>query len=349
MQETIIVFRIGQLGDTLIAMPAMAEIRRKHPTAKLILLTDRYDGKSGYVSSWDILRPTGWFHNVIFYRPGGGIRGQLNILANLRGAFAAFRVKRIYDLSPDRFRWQRVRDWLIFRAVFGLRDLSNPDAYPLRRSRSYRPLPNLEPEWSRLLRVVGENSSVKFSFPVSEATRRSTLTLRSTLEIRETDRVIAIAPGSKMQSKRWPIDRYVSVCRELTRRDPKTKFFVVGGKEDGALGDYLVENGGVAIRNLAGKLSLAESAGFLSYCFAYIGNDTGTMHLAAMCGVRCIAIFSARDFPGLWYPYGEGHCCLRGRIACEGCMLESCIEKKNECLDLVSVEDVISAYKDGFA
>ena len=35
------------------------------------------------------------------------------------------------------------------------------------------------------------------------------------------------------------------------------------------------------------------------------------MHLAVSSGLRCVSLFSGRDYPGLWDPYGEGHIVLR--------------------------------------
>jgi heptosyltransferase III len=67
------------------------------------------------------------------------------------------------------------------------------------------------------------------------------------------------------------------------------------------------------------------------------------MHLAAMAGLPCVGLFSARDYPGLWEPYGEGHTILRKEISCAGCMLEICAEKANACLKLITVDEVMSA------
>jgi ADP-heptose:LPS heptosyltransferase len=67
------------------------------------------------------------------------------------------------------------------------------------------------------------------------------------------------------------------------------------------------------------------------------------MHLAAAVGTPCVAIFSARAQPGMWYPYGVPSRVLRKAVECEGCGLVECIEKKNECLKLIEVDEVLSA------
>ena len=61
----ILVFRVGQLGDSLVALPAIRAIRAAHPGAQLVLLTDRQRGTAS-VTSWDVFGPTGLFDAVAF-------------------------------------------------------------------------------------------------------------------------------------------------------------------------------------------------------------------------------------------------------------------------------------------
>jgi ADP-heptose:LPS heptosyltransferase len=62
-----------------------------------------------------------------------------------------------------------------------------------------------------------------------------------------------------------------------------------------------------------------------------------------MVGIPCVALFSARDHPGQWEPYGQGHTVLRHETDCAGCRLEVCSERGNECLRLISVEEACQA------
>ena len=84
----------------------------------------------------------------------------------------------------------------------------------------------------------------------------------------------------------------------------------------------------------------------LGRCRLYLGNDTGTMHLAAAAGTRCVAVFSSKDWPGIWYPYGTGHRVLRTAVECDGCRLTECIERRMECILSIAVEDVYRAAAD---
>lgn len=70
------------------------------------------------------------------------------------------------------------------------------------------------------------------------------------------------------------------------------------------------------------------------------------MHLAAAAGTPCVALFSARDWPGAWYPYGVEQRVFRKALECEGCYLVECVEHANECLMRITVDEVISGCED---
>ena len=152
---------------------------------------------------------------------------------------------------------------------------------------------------------------------------------------------IAIGPESKMLAKRWPVERFAEAVQRLV-----SKFdvwpVVFGGCEDHEVGERILAFVGRGY-NAAGALTVRSAGAGLKRCKLYLGNDTGTMHLAAAVGLRCVAIFSARSAPGRWNPYGHGHYIFRTRVKCEGCELLECTENGMECIERIGVGDVVSA------
>ena len=65
--------------------------------------------------------------------------------------------------------------------------------------------------------------------------------------------------------------------------------------------------------------------------------------LAAMTGVRCVAIFSARNALGHWEPVGGHHIVLEERPECAGCMLDECLHEAYKCLTRIEVGAVVRA------
>ena len=152
---------------------------------------------------------------------------------------------------------------------------------------------------------------------------------------------IAVGPGSKMPAKRWPLDRFRKVVGSLIEEFDIWPV-VFGSEEDRVIGDWLLERWGRGY-NAAGALDLRPAAAALKRCTLFLGNDTGTMHMAAAVDVPCVVTFSSRDHPGRWYPQGELHRVFRSPIECEGCLLIECIERQNECLKRISIVEVLDA------
>lgn len=340
---TILVFRIGQLGDTLVSMPSIKEIRDQFPEHSLVLITDRKQENSSYVSSWSLLKPTGWFDDVIFYEPNKTLKGKIFNLFKVSAHIRKLNPDRVFLLTPDRSLYQTVRDRIFFRWFCGNSVIHSSPFSRKPQKRADGSLPRVEPEWYRILSLVSnEKGSNNFVLPVPNDEREFAIKMLTQKGLVHGTQLIAIAPGSMMACKRWPISRFAFVGEAILERYTDTHLVVLGGKEDAELGNQLCKKWGSRGHNFAGSLSLYGSAAVLSQCKLFVGNDTGTMHLAAMVGTKCVALFSARDYPGKWEPYGDGHIILRHRTSCEGCMLTNCVEQNMKCMMSISTEDVLS-------
>jgi heptosyltransferase III len=343
--KTVLVFRIGQLGDTLESVPAVRAIRAAHPEDALVLLTDRH-AASGAVTAWDVLGATGLFEDVRYLPVPATAADYLALAKQIR----RLAPHRLYYLPPmPRTRWQVERDRFFFKYICGISDIVGLRAtgtYPV-RDREGR-LVRLEKESARLLSWIAAGlppvatDSADAGLQPGEAER---LRAKSIVEGAGFSGypLVAFAPGSKMQAKTWPEDRYETVGRELLRENPNLRLVVLGAAHERPIGDRLCREWGPRALNVAGQLTIGESAALLERCCVYVGNDTGTMHLAASVGTACVAIFSARDNPGKWEPRGARHVVLRHDVPCAGCMLETCIERGRACLMAIEPPEVVAA------
>ena len=346
MKRTVLVFRVGQLGDTLIALPAVAAIRDRHPGDRLVLLTEQCADQLQRVSAWEVLGATGLIDQVLYYQLISSGWRQMMVAWKLLAQLRSLNPDVIYNLAPERSPAQIRRDRLFFSRLVGAASYYGGASLPKHGKGSGGVLPHIDPEWKRLLKIVGvaaDSCFYRLTVP-QDATRCVTQHLMR-CELQNSVRVLAIGPGSKMQAKRWPVERFDEVGRRLLREDRGLHLVVLGGCEDAVLGDALCRAWGERSHNFAGVFSVYESAALLERCCGYLGNDTGTMHLAAMVGTPCVGLFSARDYPGQWEPYGQGHTVLRHETDCAGCMLEVCHERDNECLQRISVDEVFGAVR----
>jgi ADP-heptose:LPS heptosyltransferase len=108
---------------------------------------------------------------------------------------------------------------------------------------------------------------------------------------------VAIFPGSGGVEKNWPIANFVALARQLA---PPLKPLVILGPAENRLGPVFDAPG---LTVLSG-LELAEVAAIAHQAAAFVGNDSGTSHLAASAGATGVAIFGPTD-PARWRPQGR--------------------------------------------
>lgn len=348
--KRILVFRTGHLGDAVVALPALWAIRKAFPAAKITLLTNESD-QSGFLSARSVLPPRGLVDEFLDHPNRTGSGTSLSAAA-LLAKLIAKRFDTVFYLMPRvRTVMQIERDERFFRLA-GIKHLIGFDYARAKwlSTKCGTPSPVLERDADYLLNVVRSGG-----IGISQ-TDQCTDLLLSEAEIDNARnffedaiapnlagrRPVGISPGSKWPSKIWPIDRYIEVAKRLVENDG-TFPVVVGGGDDRAAGKLLIKACGIGA-NAAGVLSVRETAALLGHCRIFLGNDSGPMHLAAAVGTPCVAIFSAIDWDGAWYPFGRRNTIFRRNVVCEGCRVPDCFNDAL-CLKLVETADVYSACK----
>lgn len=139
---------------------------------------------------------------------------------------------------------------------------------------------------------------------------------------------IAIAPSAAFTLKRWPLEHWMA----LIRMNPEKKFIVLGGREDQFL-TVLQDQFPEQVINLAGKLSLLESAAVIEKARVVISNDTGLLHVAEQLGKKTIALMGPAPFG---YPSRETTKILELQLPCKPCSKHGqgpCVNKTfHKCL-----------------
>src|SRR5690606_34472323 len=105
-------------------------------------------------------------------------------------------------------------------------------------------------------------------------------------------------------TKRYPKEKFLNLLKILGERN--VSVFLIGGKNDMELGEYLYDNSGKdRLFNLIGKLSLLESAELIRRSKLLVTNDSAPLHIGNAMGTDVIAIYGA-TIPGFgFYPYRD--------------------------------------------
>jgi heptosyltransferase-2 len=84
---------------------------------------------------------------------------------------------------------------------------------------------------------------------------------------------LVLAPGARWATKRWPA--FAGLAAELALR-----VVVIGGPEDGAVAQEVVQAAGSRAQSAAGDLTLTESAALIERAALVVSNDSVAAHLA---------------------------------------------------------------------
>lgn len=325
------------MGDTVVAIPAINKIARRHPKQQIYLITSKNKSQNS-ATAWEVLKHAKIFNDVIYYNNFWDVILLAKKIRTNRG-----RGDGLYYLPAMRSRLQSIRDYLFFRYACGLRIMPgfNKAIGKIAERDSHGKIKNAEKEYIRLQKIIdSENTESKIDPKLLLDPENDTSGFDKF--IKKDDFLIGIGHGSNKSVGLWPKERYRELCKKLLKLIPEAKIILLGGKNDYPAGEYMKDRE-ERIINLSGHTSIAQSAALLKKCKIFIGNDSGAMHLAAAMEIPVVAIFSGRDNPGKWDPLGDNHIILRKSVPCEGCFLRDCKKNDNLCLKLISADEVFQA------
>jgi len=342
----VLIYRLGSLGDTVVALPCFHLIARRFPNAERALLTG-YPIAAKAPAAAAVLGDSGLVHRYLRYTVGTRSVGELLRVAREIRRFAPEVVVYLMPLRPWR---SALRDGVFLRLaclwlggtrrIVGLPEAGEEAPRLDAASGLY------EAEAVRLgrgIEALGDARAEDLSNWDLRLTSTERATAASALEPLGGRARIVCGPGTKMQAKDWGHENWRELLGRLHGRYPEHGLALIGAREDGAESEFAGELWGGAKVNLCGRLTPRETASVIEGAQAFVGPDSGPMHLAASMGVACAIAFSARGLPGVWYPVGERHQIVYHRTECYGCGLETCIERERQCLRSITVEEMEQA------
>ena len=333
-RRPILAHHTGSLGDTLASVPALRAIRASYPNSEIHLLFD-VQGDTRATAA-DIIRPLGLADEYIPYRHTDKLTGQLTSYFRLWRQISPRTYSQVISLLPsNRPRLSLWRDRLFYAVAGILKSASFKFMKPPARQ-------GLKEAQARLRRLasIGIPTPVPDTYHIEvqvETEKRIQHWLR-VKRSRPERPLIAICPGAKTAACVWPLENFLRVGQELLAED--SEILLLGGLEHSHDAERLIRAWGSGIDG-TGKFSVLETAAALKQCAFMIGVDTGTTHLAAAVGIRCIAIFSQRELSNRWEPMGDGHDVIRQPVTCQGCGLAVCNIPSHPCMTGTTPETVL--------
>lgn len=339
--QKIAVIKLDHIGDVILSIPALANIRHRFPNAKITVVVNPSSRQIAELIPYvdDVICYNARFFDrnkstKIFDMPKGiGFaldmkRRNFDLIVDFRGSFASV----FYALiSKSRYRIDR-GSYLLKRKLNQSDDAEIKSSFAIRQMGD-----NLSPKHEAMIAL-----DILLKAGIDVVTKETGLKDTGSSSFANDNLKIVIHPGGPMQQKRWSTDNYVNLINQILDMFD-SQIYLIGGKDESELVKSIISDvSNERITDLSGKLSLAELVGVLKKADLFIGNDSGPMHVASACGTKVIGLYGPTDAERFG-PYGKNCMALRMEKNCPPCSHGQCKYANYRCIDQISVEDAIKA------
>lgn len=330
------------IGDAVMSVPAIRELRRIFPDAHITLHTRSWaDGLFRDVDFIDEL--------VTFDKARWKIKDVYDNSQFLKddGFDLAVLFPNSFESALTSFLSKIPRRFGYNKDVRGLL-LTDPIAVPEWKDRRHEVFYylNLVSEIER--RILGRDT-VSSAYPdisLQISADRRTEAARTLIE-NGTDRTrptVAIGAGStNSRAKRWPAERFAELSDRL-QAELDVNVVLLGSKDEADVAQKVVDHSNGDLVNMVGKTGLDAVVAILSEVDLMISNDMGLAHVAAAVGTNTIAIFGPTN-PETTRPFSTIARVVREKVDCAPCMLRDC-PIDHRCMTRISVDELFYAAKE---
>lgn len=334
--DKVLVVQTSFLGDTVLTLPLLSEIKRRFPNSKLCLLCTSLGQEllSDHPAVDEIIvddkkkTDRGW---IGLWRKAKLLRGKGFTMALC--PHKSFRSGLLLFLARIPFRVGFAQSKSSF--LFHVRVNRDAERHEVERTLSI-----LEG-----LGIRTEECERILDLPIRAAAREKVIHRFRSLGVDASKMMVGLHPGSVWATKRWSAEGFARLIRMLKERYP-CEILLFGGPEDAEVIAKVQDLCGGCGVSLVDRIALRELPAALSLCRVLVTNDSGPMHIAVAEGVPVIAIFCATT-PALgFYPYSSKAVVLEKDLPCRPCSSHGgrrCPLGTEDCIRLIGPEQVYRA------
>jgi heptosyltransferase II len=330
------------VGDAVMAVPALRELRRIFSGARITLVarpwvSGLFDGEHLADECVAISDARGFFGRASqFVAEAHRLRRKrFDAAVLLQNAFGAALFARA---AGARF--------VAGYATDGRRALLNhvvpfePDYKSLHQVRYYL---NIAAEMERMLtgesHVEMDGAKPTLRADAEAKARAEALLAASGITTRAP--IVAINPGAtNSRAKQWLPDRFAETADRLSERDG-FQTVIVGAAGDTVAASEVARRMKSNAAMLAGKTDIGELKAVLASAALVLSNDTGAAHVSAALGVPTVVVFGPTEHVST-RPLSDLATVVRHNVECSPCMLRDC-PIDHRCMTRVEVDDVYRA------
>ncbi|MCR5260742.1 MAG: lipopolysaccharide heptosyltransferase II [Candidatus Gastranaerophilales bacterium] len=147
------------------------------------------------------------------------------------------------------------------------------------------------------------------------------------------------------KGKLWPLENFAQVTEYLIN-EKNVQVLFIGTDFDSQTYDKMLEMIKNPLKvqpiNFCGQFNLQESLALTAKVDLLIGNDSGNLHMASSVHTDVIGLYGPMPFKK-WYALGENNTLLKADLPCMPCGLRKKCPNGHECMKKITVDEVKKA------
>jgi heptosyltransferase-1 len=328
--QSVLVVKMSAIGDVIHALPVSYAIKETFPDCHLTWVVEN--------SCRDLVTHNPYIDEVIAF-PKKNFRSLSGLIHNLPPLKAQL-TARPYDVALDLqglFKSAVIVYLSQAKKTLGfcnMRELSYFMSPPVCGSHKEGHIVERYLDVARAMGCAVNKVQFPLQITADEATKAGNIASQAGLSPGKT--YVVLAPGANWVNKRWPTAYFAEICNKLSHRQVVP--VLIGAANDRALADAITAQTAVPPVDLIGRTSLMELATIIQRCQAFVGGDTGPLHLAAALGRSVVGLYGPTD-TNRNGPYGQYHFTHTISADCAGCWKRQC-PRNIDCLAQISIDEV---------
>ncbi len=316
----IVVRGTNWIGDAVMTIPAMRELRRIFPEAKISLHT----------RSWSeaIFRDSDFIDQIIpIEQSGGSLKTLYREARNWR-----LRKFDVAILFTNSFHTALLSKLGRVRKSYGFKNearsflLTNPVDMPKWKNEKHQVFYYLhligEVERDVHGTLTGANSVPRFDLTVSDQRRVEARQMLERIGVDLSKPTVALGVGSaNSRAKRWPARNFSGLCDRL-QDELNAEVILIGSKDELEISNEVEDRSKLKPKILTGKTNLTEAVAILAISDLLVSNDMGLAHVSSAVGTKTLTLFGPTN-PITTRPW-ISEIIVRDDVDCSPCMLRDC-------------------------
>lgn len=332
--KNIVIVKLSAIGDVIHALPVAHALKKQYPDARITWVVEKpaYDLLTNNPDIDEIIvfdKPkfksiTGLLING--YKFAKVLRAyHFDLAIDLQGLFKSAVISYLSG-APKRLVYCNAREQshLVGQRICGEHEHAH-----------------VVEQYLDVARHLGcKIDEVRFPVHITETEINKTIGIANHAGLKLENPYVVLAPGTNWVSKCWPPTHFAKLADQLYEHNIIP--VIIGGPNDQRLAQEIMANTIIPPVDLTGKTSMKQLAYIIKKSQAFVGGDTGPMHLAVAVETKSVAMFGPTD-PKRNGPYREGTVLL-APVSCQGCWKKTC-PKGQDCMATIPVSQVLEGIK----